>query len=150
MENNRNCSVLCSVRLLCTMICIQIWAVLIFACQLALVFYPLDAMLERVIAMALCLCLSQVGVLSRRMDRLLWVLSWRLLSTSFTPYFKEIHRHTQTHTHTHIHLTAFFSGLPMWAGTRKVKLIWISLKQETMSGSGISWAICKSAPRFIR
>jgi len=22
------------------------------------------------------------------------------------------------------------------------------LKQETMSGSGISWAICKSAPRF--
>jgi len=31
--------------------------------------------------------------------------------------------------------------------TRKVKSIWILLKQETMSGSGISWAICKSAPR---
>jgi len=40
-----------------------------------------------------------------------------------------------------------FPGLPRWPGTRKVKPIWISLKQETVSGSGISWAICKSAPR---
>jgi len=39
-------------------------------------------------------------------------------------------------------------GLPGWAGTRKVKPIWILLKQETVSGSGISWAICRSAPRF--
>jgi len=31
-------------------------------------------------------------------------------------------------------------------GTRNVKPIWILLKQETVSGSGISWAICKSAP----
>ena len=30
----------------------------------------------------------------------------------------------------------------MWGGTRKVKPIWIFLKQETVSGSGISWAIC--------
>ena len=37
--------------------------------------------------------------------------------------------------------------LPGWAGTRKVKPIWILLKQETVSGSGISWTICKSAPR---
>ena len=36
--------------------------------------------------------------------------------------------------------------LPGWAGTRKVQPIWILLKQETVSGSGISWAICKSAP----
>ena len=35
----------------------------------------------------------------------------------------------------------------MWAGTKKGKLIWILLKQETVSGSGISWAVCKSAPR---
>ena len=34
----------------------------------------------------------------------------------------------------------------MSAGTRKVKPIWILLKQETVSGSGINWAICKSAP----
>ena len=44
-------------------------------------------------------------------------------------------------------LKALCPGLPMWAGTRKVKPIWILLKQETVSGSGISWAICKSAPR---
>ena len=50
------------------------------------------------------------------------------------------------HTHTHPRLTALFPGLPRRAGTRKVKPIWILLKQETVSGSGISWAICKSAP----
>ena len=43
-------------------------------------------------------------------------------------------------------LTALFPGIPRWAGTRKVKPIWILLKQETVSGSGISWDICKSAP----
>ena len=52
-----------------------------------------------------------------------------------------------THTHTHTRLTALFPGLPWWAGTRKVKPIWILLEQETVSGSGIGWAICKSAPR---
>ena len=45
-------------------------------------------------------------------------------------------------------LTALFPGLPRWAGTSKVKPIWILLKQETVSGSSISWAICKSAPSF--
>ena len=44
-------------------------------------------------------------------------------------------------THTHTHLTALCLGLPRWAGTRKVKPIWILLKQETVSGSGISWPI---------
>ena len=52
-----------------------------------------------------------------------------------------------THIHTHTRLTALCLGLPRWAGTRKVKPIWILLKQETVSGSGISWAICKSAHR---
>jgi len=37
----------------------------------------------------------------------------------------------------------WLSGLPGWASTRKVKPIWILLKQETVSG----WAICKSALR---
>jgi len=37
-------------------------------------------------------------------------------------------------------------GLPGWAGTRKLKPVWILLKQEIVCGSGISWAICKSAP----
>jgi len=44
-------------------------------------------------------------------------------------------------------LTALFPGLRGSADTRKVKPTWILLKQETVSGSGISWAICKSAPR---
>jgi len=47
---------------------------------------------------------------------------------------------------THTHLMALFPGLPRLAGTRKVKPICNLLKQETVSGSGISWAICKSAP----
>ena len=42
---------------------------------------------------------------------------------------------------------ALFPGLPRWAGPRKVKPIWILLEQEIVSGTGISWAICKSAPR---
>ena len=50
-------------------------------------------------------------------------------------------------THTRTRLTALCQGLPRWAGTRKVKPIWILLKQETVSGSVISWAICKSAHR---
>ena len=33
---------------------------------------------------------------------------------------------------THTRLTALFPGLPGWAGTRKVKPIWILLKQETV------------------
>ena len=41
---------------------------------------------------------------------------------------------------------ALCPGLPRWAGTRKVKRNWILLKQETVSGSGISWAVRKSAP----
>ena len=71
------------------------------------------------------------------------------------PYRIHTHTHTHTHTHartharthTHTRLTALCPGLPGLAGTRKVKPIWILLKQETVSGSGISWAICKSAPR---
>ena len=48
--------------------------------------------------------------------------------------------------HTHNCLMALCPGLPGWAPARKVEPIWILLKQETVSGSGISWAICKSAP----
>ena len=51
---------------------------------------------------------------------------------------------TLTHTHP---FNGPFPGLPRWAGTRKAKPIWILLKQQTVSGSGISWNICKSAPR---
>ena len=49
--------------------------------------------------------------------------------------------------HTYIRLTALFSGTTRVSRYQKGKPIWILVKQETMSGSGISWAICKSAPR---
>ena len=68
----------------------------------------------------------------------------RRLITSMSPTSPCKH---QTQSHTHSHLTALFPGLPRWALTRKVKPIQILLKQETVSGSGISWAICKSALR---
>ena len=48
--------------------------------------------------------------------------------------------------HTHTRLTALFQRLPRWAGTGKVNAIWIFLKHGTVSGSGISWAVCKPAP----
>jgi len=51
------------------------------------------------------------------------------------------HTHARTHTS-----NGPFPGIARWAGTRKVKPVWILLKQKTMSGSGISWAICKTAP----
>jgi len=38
-------------------------------------------------------------------------------------------------------------GLLSRASTRKIKPIWILMEQEALSASGISWAICKSAPR---
>jgi len=63
------------------------------------------------------------------------------------PVSVSIHCHYSTACcilYTHMHL---FLGLARWAGTRKVKPIWILLMEEIVSGSGISWAICKSAPR---
>ena len=54
---------------------------------------PCDAMLARVLAMALCLfvsvsvclsvCLSQVGVLLKWLDGSSWFLAWRFLSTNY-------------------------------------------------------------------
>ena len=54
---------------------------------------------------------------------------------------------TLYNTHTRPCLTALCPELLGSASTRKVKPIWILLKQETVSGSDNSWAICKSAPR---
>ena len=76
----------------------------------------------------------------------------RCLDTPFAfgSYFRvrssyKKHLNTHTHTHTHIHP---FNG--PFSGTTRVgryqKGNWILLKQETVSGSGISWAIGKSAP----
>ena len=61
-------------------------------------------------------------------------------------------KHTHTHTHTRLHHLGpiqwlFVWDQRWWARARKVNPIWILLKQETVSGSGISWVICKSALR---
>ena len=71
-------------------------------------------------------------------ERFLWYL---LKCVGYTLFSRcNIVLQIRKHTHTH---TPLCPGLLGWAGTRKV---WILLKQETVSGSGISWAICKSAP----
>jgi len=58
------------------------------------------------------------------------------------------HTHAQAHARTHTHTQPFngpFSGTTQVSRYQKGKPIWILLKQETVSGSGISWAICKCA-----
>jgi len=64
---------------------------------------------------------------------------------SYTGMSFFITRCLKTHTHTHP-FNGPFSGTTQVSRYQKVKPIWILLKQETVSGSGISWAICKSAP----
>ena len=74
-----------------------------------------------------------------------------------------VHMHIISTSHTHTRLMAFCPGLgerdlrgprgPLsrtirvsrYQKGRPLKPIWILLKQETVSGSGISWAICKCA-----
>jgi len=67
--------------------------------------------------------------------------------TTFMAHYTKWQRYASIYAHTHTRLMALCPGLPGWAGTRKVQPGWILLKQETVSGSGISWAICKSASR---
>ena len=84
--------------------------------------------------------------------RMCWLPSVRAITQLLTSSVTHTHAHTHTHTHTrtHVRLTALCPGLP---GTTRVsryqkgKPVWILLKQETVSGSGISWVICNSAPR---
>jgi len=52
----------------------------------------------------------------------------------------------QFNTHTHP-FNGPLSGTTQVSWYQKVKPMWILLKQDTVSGRGISWAICKSAPR---
>jgi len=52
----------------------------------------------------------------------------------------------RTHTHTH----SFYRPLDFvrdYLSEMVPEPIWILLKQETVNGNGISWAVCKSAPR---
>ena len=79
---------------------------------------------------------------------ILLTTDWLLYNVKFPDTFPDSSQHSHVtqikhvflsvlpHTHTHMH--------PF---NVKVKPIWILLKQETVSSSGISWAICKSATR---
>ena len=56
--------------------------------------------------------------------------------------------YSTTHTRTHTPFHGPFSGNTQVSRYQKGKTnLDFLLKQETVSGSGISWAICKSAPR---
>ena len=79
-------------------------------------------------------CNAAQNKITYKLQRLTFTFNW---TTS-------AYRCSAEHTHP---FNGPFPGLPRWAGTRKVKPIWILLKQETVSGSGISWAVCKSASR---
>jgi len=59
-----------------------------------------------------------------------------------------IYAYSSSHPHTHTHpFNSPFSGTTRVSRYQKGKPIGILLKQEAVSGSGISWTICKSAPR---
>ena len=83
-------------------------------------------------------CMPLLSATSHKFKNCWYLCAYRCAQLSYT---------TQHGAHTHSHpFNGPFPGLPRWAGTRKLKLIWILLKKETESGSGISWAIFKSAP----
>ena len=69
-------------------------------------------------------------------------VSWALVS-----FLKIMAPKEHTHTHTHPY-NGPFSGTTQVSRYQKGKtnLDFTEARQETVSGSGISWAICKSAP----
>jgi len=60
------------------------------------------------------------------------------------PFIDFVHLSLQSSPHTHVLWPSDF--VRDYPGDPVPEPIWILLKQETVSGSGISWAICKSAP----
>jgi len=62
-------------------------------------------------------------------------------------HFVDLQTATHTHTQTHPFNVPLSGTTRVSLYKKKVKPIWILLKQETVSGSGISWDICKSASR---
>ena len=67
-----------------------------------------------------------------------------LPSRSLGMVWQKLNPMKKTHTHP---FNGPFSGTTRVSRYQKGETIWILLKQETVSGSGISWAICKSASR---
>jgi len=71
------------------------------------------------------------------------LLACQMLSRVYTHTHMHTHMHTCTHTHP---FNGPSSGTIQVSRYQKGKTNLDLLKQETVSGSGISWAICKSAP----
>jgi len=72
-----------------------------------------------------------------------------LLMGVFFIQFVEAAIHTRTRTHTHttiLHPSWILIGTTQVSRYQKVKTCLDLLEQEIVSGSGISWTICKSAP----
>ena len=92
-------------------------------------------------AKAFCRLFNYMTISVRRVA--IVIAQWTVISAACNSHacISIMHRHTHP-------FNGLYLGLRKWVGTRKVKLIWILLKQETVSGSGISWVICKSAPHF--
>ena len=75
-------------------------------------------------------------------------------TVSICTYRELTHTHEHTHMHTHTHAHTHNRLRPPWilSGTTRVsrhqkgKTNLDLLEQDIVSGSGISWAICKSAP----
>ena len=117
------------------------YSIIFHILEIYLFYYRLQIFLYSVDAVALKICHSSLRNRCCHRYRTDAVIKLVIIWSNTCCYT------AKEHTHTHIHLTALFPGLPRWAGTRKVEPIWILLKQKRVSGSGISWAICKSALR---
>ena len=87
---------------------------------------------------------ADVGRLAANMQVTVTILTCMFATTC---HYSSISSSYYYYYYYYTRLMASFSVQPGSAGSRKVKPIWILLKQETVSGSGFSWAICKSAPR---
>ena len=68
-----------------------------------------------------------------------------LLRSFFITSYRSEYSRSLPHTHTPVQ-RPFFRDYTGERVPENVKPMWILLKQETVSGSGISWDICKSAP----
>ena len=101
-----------------------------------------------------CMLLRSYGTLYGTSKDLLVVI----LSITYLPLLtvcdscvcrkEQLYEHTHTHTHTHTHpFNGPLSGTIRVSRYQKGKTNLDFTVQETMSGSGISWAICKSEPR---
>ena len=92
--------------------------------------------------MLIQLCSTETGKCTRHRES--------LKNTKLSPITSQMLTHfhnpfTDRHTHARL-FNGPLSGTTQVSRYQKVKPIWILLKQETVSGSSISWAICKSAP----